>query len=55
METILILYQVAVFLKKNQNAPRLSEHPPVRGGGGGNVKTFRWDQRLQITKPLHGI
>ena len=33
-------------LKKNQNAPRPSEHPPVRGGG--NVKTFRWDQRLQI-------
>ena len=21
------------FLKKNQNAPRPSEHPPVRGGG----------------------
>ena len=33
-------------LKKNQNAPRPSEHPPVRGGG--DVKTFRWDQRLQI-------
>ena len=33
-------------LKKNQNAPRPSEHPPVRGAG--NVKTFRWDQRLQI-------
>ena len=31
-------------LKKNQNAPRPSEHPPVRGGG--NVKTFRLDQRL---------
>ena len=30
--------------KKNQNAPRPSEHPP----GGKNVKTFRWDQRLQI-------
>ena len=25
-------------LKKNQNAPRPSEHPPVRGK---NVKTFR--------------
>ena len=24
---------------------RPSEHPPVRGG---NVKTFRWDHRLQI-------
>ena len=35
-----------VCLKKNQNAPRSSEHPPVRVGG--NVKTFRWDQRLQI-------
>ena len=32
-------------LKKNQNAPRPSEHPPVRGE---NVKTFRWDHRLQI-------
>ena len=27
-----------VFLKKNQNAPRPSEYPPVRGGG--NVRTF---------------
>ena len=33
------------FLKKNQSALRPSEHPPVRGE---NVKTFRWDQRLQI-------
>ena len=32
-------------LKKNQNAPRPFEHPPVRGE---NVKTFRWDHRLQI-------
>ena len=31
--------------KKNQNAPRSSEHPPVRGK---TVKTFRWDHRLQI-------
>ena len=30
--------------KLDQNAPRHSEHPPVRGGG---VKTFRWEQRLQ--------
>ena len=37
---------VCVFLKKNQSTPRPSEHPPVMGGG--NVKTFRWDQRLQI-------
>ena len=27
------------------NAPRPSEHPPVRGK---SVKTFRWDHRLQI-------
>ena len=32
-------------LKKNQNAPRPSGHPPVRRK---NVKTFRWDHRLQI-------
>ena len=32
-------------LKKNQNAPRPSEHPPVRGK---NIKTLRWDHRLQI-------
>ena len=35
-----------LFLKKKQNAPRPSEHPPVKGGK--NVKTFRWDHRLQI-------
>ena len=34
-------------IKKNQNAPILSEHPPVRRK---IVKTFRWDQRLQIQK-----
>ena len=33
------------FSKKNQNAARPSEHLPVRGK---NVKTFRWDHRLQI-------
>ena len=32
------------FLEKNLNAPRPSEHPPVRGE---NVKTFRWDNTLQ--------
>ena len=37
---------MCVFLKKNQSTPRSSEHPPVRGEK--NVKTFRWDQRLQI-------
>ena len=35
--------------KKTQNAPRTSEHPPVRGK---NVKTFRWDHRLQIIQNL---
>ena len=34
-----------LILKKNQNTPRPSEHPPVRGE---NIKTFRWDHRLQI-------
>ena len=35
-----------LFLKKNLNAPRSSEHPPVRRE---NVKTFiiRWYHRLQ--------
>ena len=40
-------YIIYCCLKKNQNAPRPSEHPPVRGEK--NVKTFsRWDQMLQI-------
>ena len=39
-------YNVFVFvfvwcLKKNLNASRPSEHPPVRGK---SVKTFRWDR-----------
>ena len=34
---------VRLCIKKNQNAPILSEHPPVRRKV---VKTFRWDQRL---------
>ena len=38
-------YCVYGTLKKNQNAPRPPEHPPVRGG---NAKTFRWNHRLQI-------
>ena len=43
-------YRCRLFcLKENQNAPRLSEHPPVRGK---NVKTFRWDHRLQIIQNL---
>ena len=35
-----ILTTSVKYLKKNQNAPRPSEHLPVRGK---NVKTFRWD------------
>ena len=31
-------------VKKNLNASRPSEHPPV---SGENVKTFRWEHRLQ--------
>ena len=31
-------------LEKNLYASRPSEHPPVRGE---NVKTFRWEHRLQ--------
>ena len=38
-------------LKKNQNTPRPSEHPSK----GENVKTFRWDHRLQIQNLFHGI
>ena len=37
------------YLKKNQNAPRPSEHPLVRGGGSlGGIKGCKY-------KPLHGI
>ena len=39
-------------LKKNQNAPRPSEHPPVRGGRCQNVQV---GSKAAITKPLHGI
>ena len=35
--------------KKNLNASRPSEHAPVRGG---NVKTFRWNHRLQKRQNL---
>ena len=44
---ILLLYVMTkhCYLKKNLNASRSSEHPPVRGK---DVKTFRWDHRLQI-------
>ena len=36
------------YLKKNLNAPRLSEHSPVRGK---HIKTFRRGHRLQRQKP----
>ena len=38
--------------KKNLKASRPSEHPQIRGG---DVKTFRWDHRLQIQNLFHGI
>ena len=41
--------QAVDYSKKNLNAPRPSEHPPVRGE---NVKTFRWDHRLQIIQNI---
>ena len=34
---IVLLELVRVSLQKNLNAPRLSEHPPVRGKGRQNV------------------
>ena len=37
-----IILENCLFLEKNLNASRPSEHPPVRGE---NVKTFRWDHR----------
>ena len=36
---------LTLVFKENQNAPRPSEHPPSRRK---NIKTFRWDHRLQI-------
>jgi len=45
LPTLFAMYSQLSCLKKNQNAPIPSEHPPVRRK---NVKTFRWDQRLQI-------
>ena len=38
-------FRAYFFFKKKLNASRPSEYPPVRGE---NVKTFRWDHRLQI-------
>ena len=49
-EIVMMCVAVSRACKKNQNAPRPSEHPPVREK---NVKTFRWDQhRLQIQNLL---
>ena len=39
--------QYQMFLKKNQNAPDFLSIPQ---SGEKNVKTFRWDNRLQIQK-----
>ena len=39
----------AFFLKKNLNASRPSEHPSAMEK---NVKTFRWDHRLQKQNPF---
>ena len=44
-EVVMMCVAVSRACKKNLNAPRPSEHPPVRGK---NVKMFRWDHRLQI-------
>ena len=43
--TFKLSLELCRFLKKNLNASKPYEHPPVRGE---NVKTFRWDHRLQI-------
>ena len=39
-----LFHPVISCLKKNQNTPRPSEHPPVMGGS-----------KAANTKPLHGI
>ena len=41
------------FLKKNQNAPRPYEHPPVRGGG--KYQNVYVGSKAANTKPLHDI
>ena len=43
-ELFIVFVVVFVCSKKNLSASRRSEHPRVRGK---NVKTFRWDHRLQ--------
>ena len=58
--SVCVLYR---FLKKNQNAPRPSEHPPVRGkkmskrfGGikGCKYKTSSWFPDMEINSVLSG-
>ena len=44
---------VHVCLKKNQNAPRPSEHPPVMGGKCQNV--YVGSKAANTKKTLHGI
>ena len=41
------------FFKKDLNAPRPSEHPPVRGENGKTC--IRWDHRLQIQNLFMGF
>ena len=44
-----------VFIKKNQNAPRPSEHPPVRGGEMskrlGGIKGCKY----KTSSEVHGV
>ena len=41
---VVIIYDSSTIEPYNVNASKPSEHSPVRGE---NVKTFRWDHRLQ--------
>ena len=41
-----------LFIKKNRNASSPSGHPLV---SGKNVKTFRWDHRMQIRLIRHEV
>ena len=45
LKRTLARHSFSTSFKKNQNASRPSEHSPVMGK---KIKTFRWDQRLQI-------
>ena len=48
----IMLFYVLCSLTKNQNAPRPSEHPPVRGKICQNVQV---GSKAANTKPLHSI